>query len=171
MGFKKDIKEANTLSWEVYKKDVEPILGLYGPETQKKLKQKHIDYMRYKVMLHILCSWTEKLKQAYNTDGEEAAKAYSDKHKPIIKHLRFSEDLGEYRIVDGNPPSDSERPEWEKGLRLELDVYQLDSSVWEECRPGGAIAEMVHERDIHGESEWENYIHNQGNLIVNPYEI
>lgn len=79
-----------------------------------KLRQEDVDEVRYSVLTSLLV--------AHVRSGA--------KDKPRVRHLRFHEPrTSAYELRDWNPPSDTDRHPWERGLRLEIDVGDIPPSV------------------------------------------
>jgi hypothetical protein len=97
------------------------------------LSQREVDQIR----LNVLSSWLVR-------------KCKTEDYTKQVRHLRFPENrTTKYMRRDGNPPSDTDRNPWERGLRLELDLGEIPESV----RKAVADLRTLHtDRDLNEES-------------------
>lgn len=98
--------------------------------------QKTVNTVRFRVLLH----WMRTV-----LDNNIA---YSR------KYLWFtSQNLTDYEMRDGNPPADQDRPEYLRGLRLEINAHDAPQYVKEFMRTHGQLDDIlgyeVRERNLH----------------------
>ena len=81
--------------------------------TPEPLRQQDVDEIRLRVITTMIVS-----------------AVFRGIKKPDVHHLRFPKPhLEGYQYRKWNPPPDSERNTWERGLRLELDPGEIPASV------------------------------------------
>jgi len=82
--------------------------------------------------------------------------AESRKAKPdlSVRHLWFPRNnVNEYALRRGNPPSDRERPVHLKGLRLEIDVFEWPARLKDELEARGHVLPNLREEFANGQRE------------------
>ena len=158
--------EPKAYNWEKWTSVLKK-MSEYGEVTQKKLRQKHIDYVRYRAMMWGLKKYLKDLyafwnaKQTEDDEWEKEVHLHHMVNKPKVEHLWFtSKDLANYELRKGNPPADSERPSWMRGLRIELDYHQLPPAIWAKLAPNGEYAMML--------EQWGEYTTEQKESIFTP---
>lgn len=154
-----------TYDFDEWKK-IYPTLKNMAEETQKKLRQRHVNFIRTRVMMIGLVNFLKKL-WAEHEDGN----APEEYKRPGVYHIWFDDkNLLNYGRREGNPPSMQERPKWMKYLDIECDYNQLSKEVWRECAPDGEFAEMV--REFQGKSKKQkSNLFSGRQLIVPAYEV
>lgn len=80
---------------------------------QARLTQEAVDEVRLRVLSAVLVS-SIKLRNP----------------NPPVQHLRFPRNgVQAYQLRDGNPPSDTDRHPWERGLKLWIDLGYIEPGV------------------------------------------
>jgi hypothetical protein len=174
----KEKEDKATLNWHEWE-EVRRIIDSYSSQTQRKIRQKHIDFCRYRAMMWGLKNYLKKLYEYWeqHTDKdsfEDEAHLFHAIHSPKPQHLWFKDkNLNSYELRDGNPPSDSERPMWARGLKLEIDYKQLPVATWAKCAPGGRYADILDDWQQYGTGKRERMVglKEDTQLIVNPYDL
>lgn len=92
-----------------------------------------VDDIRVSVMRALIKTQIARIKRGENLDME-------------VKHLWFPHDrLDEYELRAGNPPTDIDRPNHLRGLRLEIDLTTVPETIKDRLRRNGKsnIAEAI----------------------------
>lgn len=88
--------------------------------VKKPVSQRRVDWIRLRVMKSVVSDLCER-----ESNGESVTS-----HDFRVRHLWFPEDnANHYGLRDGNPPPDSERPKYLRGIDLVVDILCPPVSV------------------------------------------
>lgn len=140
-------------------------LGNYGKQSQRNMRQRYVDYIKYKVLIFTLVSHIKHMYEYYNKEGGDDGEidwSIARSMLPGQQHLMFErKDMQAYGLYPGEAPPDANRPVWLRGIKLDISYEQLPEEVWRKCAPGGEYAAIIDDYSQMNENQIEQMFSNR----------
>lgn len=153
--------------WEEKRKG----LANFSAHHQRVMRQRHLDFIRGRLIMFGLTNHLKRLWAEYQKDPEVAKVMMSAERPEPYYVWPTTPDLTAYERREGNPPSDSERPAWMRGLDLVIDYNALPKHIWRECAPDGEYGQMVADLQQYEPHVRDDLFVRPVNTIIHPYEV